>query len=969
MRESFDQPADGAFFGRYFLSITQGNSDQQPTGWIVAGADGSLQFVTAAFPLDGSGLFDTYWVAASGAFVGGIQFKSVSTGKYLTAPIDPQQPSTSITATGTAAEALRFFPIEGWPPAYYAAQLLASWPGDPTGYPLWSIQSTPLMVWRIAPSQLGVQPFITMTPVAPGTLPVMTPSSPVAGTKLGSGPALPYFAGKYVLSSLYDWVNDMDQTGGWVCRDANGAAANAYQAFPVDGSGFFIAYSGAPNSGCLQAGNATGQFLTLQLQTYVAIGAATIASAPSADFTTLGSFASLGVQYPGDTATTRVVPGLQEMLAPGALHWWDGADLSYVDMRTCVGSLTGAAAQWGDANLTGALLTKMDLGAINIGNKVNFTGASLAQVKFRKGQDLGSANFTGADLTGVDLSDVILKSATLDGAKLTGCKIAGVDLSQASCARTDFSNLDLTGTTLPLAAGAMGQGVADNGAIFVAATVPVAALGADWRNLNLSTTAFTPAAGVTAPAVDAGGVDLHETVLDGLTFATVTKDTITTGASFHFADLTSASLHGTSLKSADFSSATLYAADLSNADLTSTVWSNAFLGTKQLLFTLSPYAPGDTATLNGGAVPPDLATAFASNGHPLQSPAVKTRSNSSAWTITDGSSVYSVVASKNFFDVLISGQTSAQLSGALMENADLTGGSFAGVHFGSVQLIGVGASAAGVDFEQADFSGANISSASQGYPDLSGAALYGVHFDGAFLFNANLSNAYLSPSSDSMPAVLRNAMLAAATLTGAQLDGADMTGALIGLSPQGAPTAFAGVPLFTLDAATFTRILNDGADWGPTAPALLQEAFANNNVPLAAPVDWQGFAGQAQWSIVSVSDNNLDSPPAPTASNLAWTTFMIMQGDPAIQGTGDLIVYGMWVWMFAPPPVGDPPSNLFIVAPTVWEQSDLAATTYCPNSRPWETNVANKTPWEAAMMPAPPGQVKPASGSDGAAAS
>jgi uncharacterized protein YjbI with pentapeptide repeats len=958
MRESFTEPADGAFFGRYILSTYQGSA-QQPSGWIVVGADGNLEFVTDAFPLDGSGLFDSYWVSSSGAFAAGIQFKSVSNGKYLAAKV---QNSTPITATAdTAVEALRFFPSQGWPPAYFAAQLLAMQPGDPNAYPLWSLQQMPLLVVQATPASFIAQPLITMTLVEPGTLPVVAPSSPVAVTKLGSGPALPYFAGKYVLCSPADWVNVMNQSGGWIVRGTDGAAAIANQAFPNDGSGFFIAYFQTSSSGCLQAGNATGQFLTLALQTMITMGPATITSAPSADFTQLGSFFALGFVTPDDTTMTRVVPGLQEMLAPGALHWWDGADLSYVDMRTCVGSLTGAAAQWGDANLTGALLTGMDLGAINIGNKVNFTGASLAKVKFGKGQDLGSANFTGADLSRVDLSAVILKSATLDGAKLTDCKIAGVDLSQASCARTDFSNLDLTGTTLPLAAGAMGQGVADNGAIFVAATVPVAALGADWRNLDLSTTAFTPAAGVTAPAVDAGGVDLHETVLDGLTFATVTQDTITTGASFHFADLTSASLRGTSLKSADFSSAVLYAANLSNADLTSTVWSNAFLGTKQLLFTLSPYAPGDTATLNGGAVPPDLATAFASNGHKLQSPDVKTRSNSSAWTITDGGSVYSVVASKNSFDVLTSGRTSAQLSGALMENADLTGGSFAGVHFSGVQLIGAGATAAGVDFEQADFSGANLSSATPGYPDLSGALLYGVHFDGAFLFNANLGNAYLSPSSDSMPAVLRNAMLAAATLTGAQLDGADMTGALIGLSPQGAPTAFAGVPLFTLDAATFKPILNDGAGWGPTAPAPLQDAFARNNVPLAAPVVWQGFAGQAQWSIVSASDNNLDPPPAPTASNLAWTTFMIMQGDPAIQGTGDLIVYGMWVWMFAPDPGGVLQSNVFIVAPTVWTQTDLAATTYCPNSRTWETNLANKIPWEAAMIPAPPGQVTPAS--------
>jgi uncharacterized protein YjbI with pentapeptide repeats len=947
MRDALD-PANGAFIGRYILSIYQGQLSPQPTGWLVLAADDSLQLVTDALPLDGSGLFDGYWVSASGAFAAGIQFRSVKAGKYLAAKVES---STPVTATAdTAAEALRFIPVQGqWPPpAYFAAQLLAVQPDNPTAYPLWCPPSLPLLVVQATPDSFFAQPSITMTPVPPGTPPAFA-SSPTGKPTLGGDPATPYFGGKYVLSSPYDWVNLEVQSGGWIVRNGDGAAETAYQAFPPDGSGFFVAYFQTSSSGCLQAGNATGQFLTLKLDTLITIGPATIETAPGADFTNLGNFWSLGFQFPNDTTTTRMVPGLREMLAPGALHWWDGADLSYVDMRTCVGSLTGAAAQWGNINLTGALLTGMDLGTIHIGNAANFTGASLAGVKFSKGQDLSSANFSNADLSNVDLSAVKLISANLDGAKLTDCNLAGLDLSQATCVLTDFTRLDLTTTTLPVKSGAMGQATSASGAIFVGATVPVTSLRADWRHLNLSTAILTPAGEVTAAAVNANGVDLHETVLDGLTFA---QETGGKGASFQSADLTSASLRRTSLRAANFSSAILYAADLSDADLTSTTWSNAFLGTKQLLFTLSPYAPADIAALNSGAMPADLATAFAANGHGLQSPEVKTRSNSSAWTITAGGNVYSVVASDNAFAVLTSGRTSAQLTGAYMENADLTGGSFAGVHFRGVQLIGVGANAAGVDFEQADFSGANISSASPNHPNLTGAYLYGAIFDGAFLFNANLTNAFLSPSSNSMPAVLENAMLAGANLTGAQLDGADMTGAMIGISLQGEPNPLAGVPLFTLDAATFTPFLDNGANWGPTAPAALRTAFADNGVSLAGSAYFSAGPAPAQWGI-SLIDDNIDPPPPPYTAGMIWAAFTIMQGDPAVQGTSDLVVYGTILWMIAPDASGVLGPLPYVVAPTKLTPSDMAATTYCPNSRTWATNVANNIPWQAAMMPAP----------------
>jgi uncharacterized protein YjbI with pentapeptide repeats len=645
---------------------------------------------------------------------------------------------------------------------------------------------------------------------------------------------------------------------------------------------------------------------------------------------------------------TRLVPGLQDLLAPGAGNWWDSADLRYVDMTTCVGFLTGTAAQWGNANLSGAILTKMDLTAVTIGSGVKFTNASLAGVIFKSGQDLSHAALSGADLSGgVDLSTVNLVHADLAGANLTKAVLSGVDLSGAICVGTNFTDTDLLTTKLPTATGMLGQGSA-TGANFTGAKVPVASLASDWRNLVLSTTTLSPLS-ATVTALRADNVTLRETILDGLTFA---PDGSNNGASFQSADLTSASLRGVAAESANFSSAILFAANLTNADLTSTVWGNAFAGSKQLLFTLSPFAAGDLATLDSDSVPADLSATFAVNGHALQNPQVTVRSTSGAWLITDGTNNYSVVRAANALDVLTTGRTSAQFTGATLANANLTGGSFAAVQFGGVQLTGT-ANASGVDFEQADFGNANISSATPNEPNLQGAYLYGATLDGAFMFNANLTGAYLSPSTASAPATMYGAMLAGATLTGANLDGTVMTGAFIGLQPQGAPSGFSGVPLFTLDAATFTPILNNGANWGTAAPAALQTAFANNGIALSGPAIFTAYPGQAQWGI-SLTDANLDPPPTPATTGWVWTTFTIMQGTSQYQGTSDLVVYGTMFWMFAPNTTGALQPLPYFVAQTTIGQSDLTPTTYCPNSRTWATNQANGVPWEAAMMPASP---------------
>src|SRR6202451_2636878 len=972
-----DDPAP-TFCGKYVWSL-------DPMGWLTAASDGKLAFVTDAFPLDGSGFFNCY-ALANGAVV----VQAAMTLRYLALAPD-RVTIVANAATPAAALQLGVLLTNG---GFNNTQFYSK---TPIGYVCApGNQGGPALQLGFVDGYNGPYSMMCVVPGAP--LPLLPPPSarlgktavprparepvaaaPVAAAAAGA-PPFPYFCGKCSL----EWWNS-----GWVFRSGATGVGVTPTAFPTDGSGVFICYSRPPitidgRGPCLVTSWQTmprlGRFLAMPAagQTAIAINAnvSTVADAtgfaatttPPGFFNTLilcpgtrpllgcygeGDFVDnptvrvtdgMGDENWGNALITRLVAGLQDVLAPGAANWWDGADLSYVDMTTCNGSLTGAAAQWGNANFTGAALNNLDLSRVTIGNAVNFTNAVLAGVTFKSGQDLSQAKLIGTDFSSVDLTAVKL-AANLTSTNLTKAVLTGVDLSGATCVGTNFTATDLGTTKLPLAAGALGQG--STGALFAGATVPIAALGTDWRNLDLSAATLLPLS-ATITALRADHVKLQETILDGLTFAT---DAHNNGASFQSADLTNASLQGIAAESANFSSAVLYAADLTNADLTSTTWSNAFAGSKQLLFTLSPFATSDLTTLNNGGVPADLSSAFAANGHPLQSPQVKVRSDSSAWLITDGNNVYSVIRAVNALDVLTTGRTSAQFSGATLANANLTGGSFAGVHFKGVQLTGA-ANASGVDFEQADFSKANISSGTSNQPNLQGAYLYGANLDDAFMFNANLAGAYLSPSTASAPATLSGAMLANATLTGANLEGTVMTGAFIGLQPQGAPSGFSGAPLFTLDAATFTPILNNGANWGTAAPAALQKAFANNGIALSGPAFFTAHPGRAQWGI-SLTDANLDPAPTPATAARAWTTFTITQGTSQYQGTSDLVVYGTMLWMFAPDLTGAlQPLPYAVSVATAISQNDVVATTYCPNSRTWATNLANGVPWEAVMMPA-----------------
>jgi hypothetical protein len=101
----------------------------------------------------------------------------------------------------------------------------------------------------------------------------------------------------------------------------------------------------------------------------------------------------------------------------------------------------------------------------------------------------------------------------------------------------------------------------------------------------------------------------------------------------------------------------------------------------------------------------------------------------------------------------------ANLSGANLSSADLSG-----------------ANLSGADLRSANLSGANLSSADLSGANLSGANLSGANLSSADLSGANLSGANLS-SADLSGANLRGANLSSANLSGANLSGANLRSA------------------------------------------------------------------------------------------------------------------------------------------------------------------------------------------------
>ena len=116
----------------------------------------------------------------------------------------------------------------------------------------------------------------------------------------------------------------------------------------------------------------------------------------------------------------------------------------------------------------------------------------------------------------------------------------------------------------------------------------------------------------------------------------------------------------------------------------------------------------------------------------------------------------------------------ADLSGANLSGADLSGANLSGANLSGADLSG--ANLSGANLSGADLSGANLSWANLSWADLSGADLSGANLSWANLSWADLSGADLSWANLS-GADLRGANLRKANLSGADLSWANLSGA------------------------------------------------------------------------------------------------------------------------------------------------------------------------------------------------
>jgi uncharacterized protein YjbI with pentapeptide repeats len=654
----------------------------------------------------------------------------------------------------------------------------------------------------------------------------------------------------------------------------------------------------------------------------------------------------------GLTPASPSLPGLwTAMNADPSTNMWVDADFSFVDLRGTAGQFTGAAANWGNANLTQANLSGMDLGGATIGNAANLQGVNASGAAFPEYQNFLNANLSGANLSYVFLSILFSPDVNLGGCNLTGATFAGNQLGQALFENTILDGVDCTKASMPAPGSGgtnyFGQGSYDSAATFnpapdangvmQPAIVPASMFGSTWACLNLAgATIYTDA--------PVAGVNAAGAILDG---ATVAAPGTTSGAVLQKAVFNGASMVGTSLLGADLSGASfvdvlMYGAHFNGANLSGTTWSSAFAGCKGLFCSLPDPASGDVGQLNTGVIPSDLGQVMTQAGADLSNPSVVPRGPAGQWLITAGGTNYEVLEQGVALNVLSYNQTPATFDGAFLENAVLDNGNFAQASFNGVQWTGAEASG-NADFEQADFTEANISYLTSGAPALSGGILFGAMFDDSVLINAGLSGAYLGVSANASANSFVSANLFQTCLAGANLAGVNLSNAIVEVSATGAATAFFGAPLFSMPAS-LAATLNNGGSAGPEVLAAFPPVLHVTSGTVKVIQESQ------QWRF-STAD------PASNAPGVIWSDFMILSpGGPG----QNMLVYGTAFTLFsavfgtdkleqtlfsagAPQQSGNPPRPVWL------ESQDMIANTTCPNGMAYGNG--NQGTWDFLMTP------------------
>jgi uncharacterized protein YjbI with pentapeptide repeats len=422
-------------------------------------------------------------------------------------------------------------------------------------------------------------------------------------------------------------------------------------------------------------------------------------------------------------------------------------------------------------------------------------------------------DLSGRDLAGKDLTNANLQRTTLTGTRFRGVVgLRGADFTRAIIGNgTDFSGCDLSAAVLP-------QGIFNSAAtdgakpvLLVRATIPFAALGLTWSNLDLTgativglphdltrlevtcgdLTRFDFSQKILANAhfrsVVLRSVDFSGSTLDNVVFDRATNvGTNLTGAKFGTAKIRGHADFDTAiLTNADFTGATLEAASFLNARMDGTIFDGTDLTGCQ--FSPQPFWSTDAkqrtsfknAKVNYSDLRKDWSWSY------LDLTDVKLvgldRTVDLSWLMArhavltrmklDGFTLVSC----DFSDAILEG---ASFIKADLRQAALDRASGGNTHFRNATLTE--AQLVGVSLPGADMTGADLRQADLSYSDLSGGVFKGARLQGDSEFRA---------------AILSDAQLVNANFEGANLTSAQFPGAYV----WGQQVSFAGATVLNVN--------------------------------------------------------------------------------------------------------------------------------------------------------------------------
>ena len=352
------------------------------------------------------------------------------------------------------------------------------------------------------------------------------------------------------------------------------------------------------------------------------------------------------------------------------------ADMSGVDMS----GVKLYNAKLNSANLNNVVLANSELQHANFNLASNLAN----NVDIFENCDLSSAHLTNVNLTGVDFTTVTnLKGVDFENATLVDAVFdPSADFSHVNLKSANLTNVDLSGIKL--------EGVSLHSAVLTATDLS----GSDLSGIDMQNSVDTQSALSGKVFKKFSHINLSGLNLTGVDLTKVESGELT---SVHLvgAHLNNSHLDGLSLVNVDLTNAHLVGADLSGVTLdVSCNLTNADLSGVKL----------DGANVNGV----DFSQA-------------NNLSNVNFHVLKDKS-----LTSTNFSNVTLS--SGKDMSGLVLEEANLSGAVLSGVNLS-------GANLRGVNLLYATLVGANLSNA-----DLTGANLEGVDLSGANLEGADLTN-------------------------------------------------------------------------------------------------------------------------------------------------------------------------------------------------------------------------------------